>query len=165
MQTNLRKWLSLLSAILTYYVIHEGAHVLVACLMGAFETVRFLGVGVQVVINDTLLTPTQLAIFCLVGSAAALAAGWIFAGVSGRITQSRSKYLKALGFYATLVLLFADPIYLSVLYRFVGGGDMNGILLFGVPEIAVQAMYGLTGLCNLLWFLKKILPAYKAAFA
>ncbi len=163
--TNLRKWISLILAVLIYYVIHEGSHVLAALSCGVFEAVKFLGAGVQVVINDTLLSHLQLAVFCVVGSIASLAAGYILTALTGRIVRVGSKYFKAVGFYTTLVMLLLDPLYLSVLYRFFGGGDMNGIVLFGLPEVLIQAIYGAVGVLNLFLFIKVVLPKYKAAFA
>ena len=81
------------------------------------------------------------------------------------ITKSGSKVLKAVGYYATIALLLLDPLYLTVLYRFVGGGDMNGILLFGLPEIVVVLVYGAVGVVNIGIIVKYIYPAYKKAFA
>ncbi len=162
--TNLRKWVSLIIAVLIYYLIHEGSHLVVAYIYDAFEEVKFLGIGVQVVINDTILSKMQLAVFCIVGSIASLAVGYIFAVLTNKIININNKYFKAIGFYTTLVLLLLDPIYLSVLYRFFGGGDINGIILFGVPEILVQGIYGLIGIVNLIIFIKIVLPKYKMAF-
>lgn len=52
-------------------------------------------------------------------------------------------------------------VYLTILYKFVGCGDMNGILLFGIPEIAVQLIYGLIAIINIFLIIKKIYPLYK----
>ena len=68
LSTNSRKWLGLICAILLYYIIHEGSHVIIALLYGVFEKVRILGLGVQVVANTEILTDFQTAIFCVVGS-------------------------------------------------------------------------------------------------
>ena len=36
-ETNIRKWISLIVAVLIYYVIHEGSHLLVALSYGVFK--------------------------------------------------------------------------------------------------------------------------------
>ena len=61
-------------------------------------------------------------------------------------------------------MLLIDPLYLSVLCGFLGGGDMNGIKLF-VPEVAAQILYGLVLAVNAFVFVKIVLPKYKLAFA
>ncbi len=162
--TNLRKWFSLLAAVLLYYLVHEGSHLLVACIYGTFQGIKFMGLGVQIVADTAAMTNLQLAIFCVVGSIAALAVGEILLLLTAQIVSVKNKYVKAIGYYTTLVLLLADPIYLSVLYRFVGGGDMNGILLFGIPEPAVQLIYGAVGVCNLFLLARCVYPKYKKAF-
>lgn len=53
--SNFRKWFSLITAIILYYVIHEGSHVIVAQFYGAFEKIRILGLGVQVVANTSII--------------------------------------------------------------------------------------------------------------
>ena len=67
-------------------------------------------------------------------------------------------------YYATIALLLVDPLYLSLLYRLFGGGDMNGIVLFGLPELAVQLLYGAVGAVNLLVLVKYVHPLYKRSF-
>ena len=60
---NSRKWFALICAILLYYIIHEGSHIIVALSYGVFEKVKMIGLGVQVVANIELLTDFQKAIF------------------------------------------------------------------------------------------------------
>ena len=66
-ETNIRKWISLIIAVLIYYVIHEGSHLLVALSYGVFKKIKLSTLGVQIVINDANLSNFNLAIFCVVG--------------------------------------------------------------------------------------------------
>ncbi len=60
-------------------------------------------------------------------------------------------------------MLFLDPVYLSVLCGFFGGGDMNGIkLLF--PELYARIGFGVLLILNAVLFWKQILPVYTHAF-
>lgn len=163
--TNSRKWLSVLAAALLYYVVHEGAHLLVALCCGTFDRINFMGIGVQIAARTELMTPMQTAVFCVVGSIASLIGAYVLVWAAKFITKSGSKVIKAMGYYATIALLLLDPLYLTVLYRFVGGGDMNGILLFCLPEIVVVLVYGAVGVVNIGIIVKYIYPAYKKAFA
>lgn len=161
--SNMRKWLALAAAIALYYLVHEGAHCLAAGMFGAFVGVRWLGPGVQTVVNESLLSDLQLAVFCLAGSLATLTVGYLLYWQTSRICRLKSKLIKAVGYYGTIVLLLADPLYLAVLYKCFGGGDMNGIILFGCPELLIQLVYLLIGLVNMV-LIKRIYPMYKRAF-
>lgn len=161
---NVRKWFALICAIFLYYLIHEGSHVIVALLYGVFDQIKILGVGVQVVAKVELLTALQTAIFCVVGSIATLLTAYFLVLFLPQITACKSKIFRAIGYYTTLAFLLLDPIYLSFLYSFVGGGDMNGILLFGIPEAVIQLIYGAIALLNIFLIVRKVYPAYKESF-
>ena len=47
MTKRTRQYLGILAAIAAYYLVHEGAHFLCAILMGTFEIVHFMGIGIQ----------------------------------------------------------------------------------------------------------------------
>ena len=66
--------------------------------------------------------------------------------------------------YTSLILLLLDPLYLSVLCSFFGGGDMNGIALL-FPETAARLGFAAIGIIHgvILW--RYLLPAYKRSFA
>ena len=162
---NLRKWLSLICAILLYYIIHEGSHVIVALLYGVFEEVKILGLGVQVVANVEVLTDFQIGIFCIVGNISTLLVGYLLVLFNKIITKSKNKVFKAICYYTTLAFLLIDPLYLTIIYKLVGGGDMNGILLFGIQEVVVQLIYGIIAIINILLIIKKIYPVYKKSFS
>lgn len=162
--TNLRKWLSIIIAIIMYYIIHEGAHIVVALLYGVLEKVKFLGLGVQIVAEIENLSHFQTAIFCIIGSVSTLVVAYILVSLTNIIVKSKSKVFKAICYYATLALLLLDPLYLSVIYKFVGGGDMNGILLLGIPELVIQIIFGSIAVMNIFLIIKKVYPKYKEGF-
>lgn len=137
----------------------------VALLYGAFEKIRILGLGVQVVANTEILTNFQLAIFCVVGSISTLLVAYLLVLFTKKIVEIQNKLFKAICYYTTLTLLLLDPLYLTVVYKFVGGGDMNGILLFGVPEIAIQIIFGIITIINIFLVVKKVYPEYKKSFS
>lgn len=166
MKANLRKCAGLLAAILLYYVVHEGAHLLLALTFGVFREIRFIGLGVQVAITDPgLLNDFQFAVFNVAGAAASLTTAYILTAFAGRICRGGSRLLRAACYYATVLLLLNDPVYLSVLCGFFGGGDMNGIVMFGIPEGAARLLFGMIGLVNLYLIATYVYPVYKKSFA
>lgn len=72
--------------------------------------------------------------------------------------------LRAMLYSITIAFLLLDPLYLSVLCGFFGGGDMNGIALI-CPEWAARAMFGTLLLVNGLLFWKRALPVYRQSFS
>ena len=164
MSKRARQYVGLLAAITVYYLVHEGAHLLFALIVGAFRQIHFMGLGIQIDVHAARMTQTQLGIFCLVGSVASLLVAYILIASIEKISKLTSKVVKACTYYITIALLMIDPLYLSLLCGFFGGGDMNGIKLL-IPEVVARIAYGVILLVNAWVFVKIVLPKYKLAFA
>lgn len=164
MNKRIRQYIGLLSAVVSYYVIHEGAHFLYALFVGVFKQIHFMGLGMQIDIYSERMTQTQLGIFCLLGSVATLLTAYILILLINKIKLLSSKVIKACAYYITIAMLLIDPLYLSVLCGFFGGGDMNGIRLL-ISEVIARILYGLILIGNTVVFVKIVLPGYKIAFA
>ena len=160
---NVRKWTALLIAVVCYFVIHEGAHLVYAVCTGSFKQINFIGIGVQVDIYRELMSDIQLGIFCLVAPALTLITGYILCAFTQKFLRLQSTFLRAVAYYLTLVFLLADPLYLSVLSFFVGGGDMNGIILI-LPEMVVRLNFGIIAVINILLVVKFVVPKYRQAY-
>lgn len=161
---NLRKIAGLVIAIVMYYVIHEGAHLIYALCLGVFKQINFIQMGVQIETYRERMSDMQTGIFCLVGALSALSAGWGLTALAGRIVKCRSLFFRSAAFYTTLVFLLNDPFYLSVFYPYVGGGDMNGIKLI-IPETYARVGFALLFAVNLILVVKRVYPVYKSAFS
>ena len=72
MNKRIRQYIGLLSAVLMYYIIHEGAHLIYALSVGVFRKINFMGLGVQIGIYEEQMSNLQLGIFCLSGAAATM---------------------------------------------------------------------------------------------
>lgn len=163
MSKQKRQYIGILSAIAAYYTVHEGAHFLTALYYGVFRQVNFMGLGMQIDVYADRLTPYQLGVFCLVGAVATFFAGWLLIFSAKRICRCENKLLKAVAWYVSIAMLLLDPVYLSVLCGFFGGGDMNGIRLI-LPELAVRTAFGAVGILHGLLLWKYLLPLYTKAF-
>ncbi len=165
MKSNVRKYLALFFAIILYFFIHEGAHLVFAMAFGVFKEIRFLGLGMQIAITDPgLLTNFQFSVFNIAGAISSLTTAYILVALTKRICKSSNAVFKAICYYSTVALLFTDPIYLSILCGFFGGGDMNGIIMFGISEWAVRLMFAAVLVFNICLFFRSVYPAYKTAF-
>lgn len=164
MSKRVRQLVGIFAAIVAYYLIHEGAHLLYAVCTGVFKQINFMGLGVQIDVYAERMTDAQLGIFCLVGALATFCAAYLLAALARSICHAKSKLLRAVLYYITIAFLLLDPLYLSVLCGFFGGGDMNGIALL-CPEWAARSLFGVLLLANGLVFWKRVLPIYRQSFA
>lgn len=163
MSKRARQYTGILAAVVAYYLVHEGAHLVYALSIGVFRQIRFMGIGMQIDVYAERMTNTQLGIFCLVGALATLCAGILLTALAGRICQMRHALPRTVLYYITLAMLLLDPVYLSVLYGWFGGGDMNGISLL-CPEWMARSFFGALLVGNGLLFWKRLLPMYRASF-
>ena len=163
MSKRIRQYIGIFAAVIAYYIIHEGAHLVSALHYGTFKGINFMGLGMQIDAYTDRMTAYQLGIFCLVGALATVLFSWLLVLLCKRICTVESKVFKTIMWYVSLAILMIDPLYLSVLCGFFGGGDMNGIkLLF--PEITVRIVFAIIGIIHGIVIWKYLLPEYTKAF-
>jgi hypothetical protein len=160
---SLRKWIALLIAAVSYFVIHEGAHWIYAMYAGAFRQINFLGIGIQIDIYRELMSDMQFGIFNLAAPVATIITGYILLAFTSKFLLIKSDYLRAVAYYLTIVFLILDPLYLSVIYPFVGGGDMNGIVML-MPELTARLIFGMLAIVNTVIVIKIIVPKYRQTY-
>ena len=164
MSKRTRQYLGILAALAAYYLIHEGAHLLYALLTGVFKQIKLMGLGVQIDVYAERMSDTQMGIFCLVGAAATFCAAYLLTALAKKICQRNSKLFRSVMYYITIAFLLLDPLYLSVLCGFFGGGDMNGIALL-CPEWAARMIFGVLLIINGFVFWRCVLPTYRKSFS
>ena len=163
MSKRIRQYIGIFAAVIAYYIIHEGAHLIAALYYGVFKGINFMGLGMQIDVYADRMTDNQLGIFCLAGPVATLLFGWVLILLAKRICTSKSKLFKAVIWYVSLAILIIDPLYLSILCGFFGGGDMNGIKLL-LPETAVRIVFAIIGIIHGIVIWKYLLPEYTKSF-
>ena len=163
MSKRVRQYIGIFAAVIAYYVIHEGAHLLAALFMGTFKQINFMGIGIQIDVFADRMSDTQMGIFCLAGALSTLLTACILTALCGVICRAKSKVFRAVMYYISIVMLLLDPLYLSLLCGLFGGGDMNGISLL-IPEIAARISAGVLLVINGTVFFKVILPTYSSSF-
>lgn len=163
MSKRTRQYIGLLCAVGAYYLIHEGAHFVYALCADVFKQINFMGLGIQIDIYAERLTNPQLGLFCLAGTMASQIAAYLMVLLTKHICRSPSKVFRACCYYVTIASLLLDPLYLSILCGFFGGGDMNGIALL-IPEATARMVFGALLIFNAAVFWKAVLPQYQASF-
>ena len=137
---------------------------LCAVFLGSFRQIRFMGIGIQVDVYAERMTDGEMALFCIAGAVATLFAGIVLAALAGKISHKKSTLLRAVMYYITVALLLLDPLYLSILCGFFGGGDMNGIRLL-CPEWIARSVFAGLLIVNAWVFWKRVLPVYRESFS
>ena len=163
MSKRTRQCIGILFAIVAYYIIHEGAHFVMALMFHAFKKINFMWLGIQVDVYRDRLTDIQLGVFCIAGATATLIMGYLLVGLKDKICQIKSKLIKAILYYITIIMLILDPVYLCLLSGCFGGGDLNGILYL-MPQAYVWTIFGFILIFNMWLLIKKVTPAYTKAF-
>lgn len=164
MSRRIRQYIGLVAAVVLYYVIHEGAHLAVALVLGVFKQINIIGLGMQIDVVAEQMTSSQMGWFCAAGPIATFVAGWLLVIFTSKICSMRSALIRTCAWYTSLTMLILDPLYLSLFYRWVGGGDMNGIALI-VPEVVVSVVAAIIGVVNIIVIWKVLYPAYTRSFA
>ena len=95
MSKAIRQYVGLFSAVLGYYVIHEGAHLIYALVEGVFKQINIIGFGIQIDIHADKMGDIQLAVFCVAGSVATLITAYVLVLLSDHIGTASSKIFKA----------------------------------------------------------------------
>lgn len=166
MLKSLKQWSGILIAIISYYTIHEGTHLLLAVWFGVFERIRFVGIwGIQIVINSGL-DGIRLALFSILSSVATILIGYILA-FSPYVYKLKSRALLIAFYYITFCFMLLDPIYISLLSLFIGGGgDLNGITTaLQMSDIPFRILFGSIAIINIFLFIKKVSKQYQYIFS
>ena len=163
MRKRIRQYIGILAAVVAYYIVHEGAHLITVLYYDVFRKINFMGLGMQIDVYADRMTDMQLGIFCLAGAVSTLIFGWLLIALARKICKAKSTVFKTVMWYVSLAILLIDPLYLSFLCGFFGGGDMNGIkLLF--PELSVKIVFAVIGIIHGIVIWKYLLPEYTKAF-
>lgn len=163
MSKRIRQYIGLVMAVVLYYVIHEGAHLAVALGLGVFKQINIIGLGMQVDVYAEQMTPTQIGWFCAAGPITTFVVGWLLVVFADKLCSIKSALIRTCAWYTSLTMLILDVLYLSVFYRWVGGGDMNGIALI-VPEVVASMVAIVVGVVNIILIWKVLYPTYTRSF-
>ena len=129
MEKYIRKYSYFLLAGITYLIIHEGVHIILAQIFGIYEGIRLHPLGVEVLITQPLkIEGFKLAMFSGLSSVITVLIGYILFLYSPKILKSKNQPVKNYLYYVTFVFLLLDPIYISML-SFVVGGDIGSATL------------------------------------
>ncbi|MGI6329228.1 MAG: hypothetical protein ACOX1I_09890 [Dethiobacteria bacterium] len=142
-------------------IIHEGAHIIQAKILGIYKGIRVLPLGIEVLIVQPLtIEGFALAAFSGLSSVVTVVIGYILLIFSPRILKLKKQPVKNYLYYVTFIFLLLDPLYISLLSFYVGG-DINGIATgLNISYLAIRSIYFAALAFNVYLVYKKLYPAY-----
>ncbi len=165
MRRNIKLWIGIIIAIIIYYVVHEGTHLIQAVLTDNFDSIRLVGfAGIEIMIKE-VPTGLLLSLFSGLSNAITVFCGYILVIMIPKILVLSNKMMKVALYYITIILLVLDPVYMSILHQYVGGGDMNGVTKgLGISSLPISIVFGIVAALNIYIIIKKVHPTYKKNF-
>lgn len=165
LEKSLKQWLAIFISIISYYIVHEGTHLLFALFYNVFERIRIVGIwGVQIVTTAGALNGIKLALFSGVSSIVTILIGYILA-FNLNIFKIKNKNILIILYYITLCFLVLDPLYISILAGYFGGGDLNGVTTgLSISSLPFRILFGLILIINIMLFKNKVAPNYSKIF-
>jgi len=165
LRKKIKQWIGFFISIIMYYIIHEGTHFIQAILTDNFDSIRLVGfAGIEVMIKE-VPKDLSLALFSGLSSIITIACGYILVIMMPKTFMLTNRMVKIALYYITIILLVLDPVYMSILHQYVGGGDMNGITKgLSISSLPISIIFGIIAVINIYIIIKKVSPSYKSNF-
>ena len=157
-----KKYFSLLLAILIFMVIHEGIHAVLALLFDEYQAFQVHSYGLEVIYRTPIADRAGIKWGFIAGSSNifTLAVGYVLFCYREKTSLLRNPFLRLLSYWSTLVFLLLDPLNLSIM-PFFFGGDIGGIVRgFGFNKHSVQAVFLAVLLINRELIIHRIFPLF-----
>lgn len=158
----MRKYLTLILAVIIFVIIHESVHVFTAMKFNEFQSLKIHYFGVEVLFKTPVAEREGIKWGFISGASNAITIllGYIMFFLKEKIRNLRNFFARALGFQLTVLFMIIDALNLSVL-PFFFGGDINGVALgFGINKYLIQGIFFIIFLINRELVAQKLLPSY-----
>ena len=158
----MKKIAILVLGILTFLVVHEGAHAVVGHAFGELEGFRLHYYGAEVIFKTPVEERSGIHWGFISGSANALtlALGYLLLALRKTLAATRNFFWRSYFYYLTFLFLFIDAFNLSI-GPFLYGGDIGGIAVgFGLNRYLIQGIFLLVLLLNRELIVRKLFPVF-----
>lgn len=161
----MRRFLTLVVAVLVYALVHEGSHALVATAFGESAAFHVRPFGLEAEYATSVPDRAGPAWGFISGTANVVTVilGYALFAMRRRLAQSRRPFLMPTLHGLTIFFMLGDPLNLW-LGPFIYGGDIGGLTVgFGVGRYPIQLLFFLIFLANREMIAQRLLPEYGAA--
>lgn len=159
----MKKFLSIILAILIFALVHEGLHILVAIAIGEFDSFRIKPIGFEVIARTPIEQRHGIrwAFFSGVSNLATILLGYLLLSFVRVFAQARITLIRNTAYFLILFFLLLDPLNLS-LGPFIYGGDIHGIAVgLNLHPYWLQLFFLVVFLINRELAAQVLLPSYR----
>jgi len=139
----LKKYLVLLTAIAIFAFVHEGIHALVASVFDEYQSMRVHPYGLEIVYKSPVAEREGIKWGFISGmsNVSTLFLGYCLFLLGAKTGSLRSRFLRNLGFWTTILFMLGDPFNLSI-GPLIYGGDVGGLAVgFGINKYLLQGLF------------------------
>ncbi len=158
----MKKYVILILAVLTFLILHEGAHIVVAHAFGEYESFRLHLYGAEVIFKTPVEQRAGIQWGFISGAANALTLmlGYLLLLSRKTMAALKNHFWRSYIYWLTFLFLLIDAFNLSI-GPFLYGGDIGGIVAgFGLNRYLVQGFFLFILLLNRELAVQQLFPAF-----
>jgi len=158
----MKKYVTLILALIVFAIIHEGLHAVIAYAYGEYAGFHVKPFGLEVIYTTPVEERSGLrwGFISGVSNIATVLMGYLLFAFIDRYQKHPNDYIRSFSYWLMIYLLILDPLNISV-GPLIYGGDANGIAVgFAVNRWLVQGIFFIFFILNRELAAQKILPAY-----
>lgn len=158
----MKKYLTLILALIVFAIIHEGLHIVIAYIYGEYAGFHVKPFGLEVIFTTPVEERSGLrwGFISGVSNIATVILGYIVFPFINRFQKHPNDYIRSFYYWLIIFFLLLDPINISI-GPLIYSGDANGIAVgFGVNRCLVQSIFFILFILNRELAAQKIIPAY-----
>ena len=159
---KMRKYFSLILAIIIFIIIHEGTHALIASIIKEYEAFQVHCYGFEVIYKTPVADRigAEWGYISGLSNVLTLIIGYILFIYRKNLSRIKNPFFCFLGYWAIFVFMLFDAFNLSII-PFFFGGDIGGIVRgFGINRFLVQSFFFAILLVNRELIIHYLFPLY-----
>lgn len=158
----MKKYITLILAIIIVMIIHEGLHAVIATAYGEYDEFRVKPYGLEVILKTPVEERNGIRWGFISGTSniTTVLLGYLLFAFKKRFAKHQNNFIRALAYWLIILLLIVDPLNLSI-GPLIYGGDINGIVVgFGISRWVIQGIFLSVFFLNRELVAGKVLPTF-----
>lgn len=157
-----KKYLVLITTIVIFAFVHEGIHALLAMVFDEYQSFRVHPYGLEIIYKTPVAEREGIKWGFISGmsNVSTLFFGYCLFLFRAKVGSLQSRFLRNLGYWATIFFMLGDPFNLSI-GPIIYGGDIGGLVVgFGINRYLLQGVFFMILLFNRELIAQELLPVY-----
>jgi len=147
---------------MSYYLFHEGCHVIVSLIFTEFHSIKLSLIGPEIIYKTDVVQRLgfKWGLISGVSNFSTIIMGYILLVYGKKIVEEKRRFIKKYFFYLTIVFLLVDPINLTF-GPMIYGGDALGISQgFGINLRFIQIAFLIILMINRECIIRMLFPLF-----